>query len=77
MYNNIFEKTPIEVCSSHIYASFGNYCVQIGQLFEVQWDFKLTEKIEIDDIFLRRQLIVDFQTYSKTHCASNNWPILK
>ena len=36
---NIFEKTRIEVGSSHIYASFGIFCVQIGQLFEAQWVF--------------------------------------
>ena len=33
---NIFEKTLIEVGSSHLYASFGTFCVQIGQLFEAQ-----------------------------------------
>ena len=34
---NIFEKTLIEVGSSHIYTSFGTFCVQIGQLLEAQW----------------------------------------
>ena len=33
---NIFGKTLIKVCSSHIYASFGTFCVQIGQLFAPQ-----------------------------------------
>ena len=33
---NIFEKTFIEVGSSHLYASFVTFCVQIGQLFEAQ-----------------------------------------
>ena len=33
---NIFEKTLQEVGRSHIYASFGNFCVQIDQLFEAQ-----------------------------------------
>ena len=33
---NIFEKTLIEVGSPHIYASFGTFHVQIGQLFEAQ-----------------------------------------
>ena len=60
-----FWKTVIEVHSSHIYASFGNFYVQIGQLFEAQWDFKLSKKFEIDDIFLRSQRFVDFQTYFK------------
>ena len=65
MQQNIFEKTIVEVDSLHIYASFGTFNVQIGQLSEAQWDFKLSEKFEIDDIFLRRQPIVDFQTYFK------------
>ena len=30
---NILGKTLIEVCSLHLYASFGTFCVQIGQLF--------------------------------------------
>ena len=29
-----FRKTLIEGCSLHLYASFGNFCVQIGQFFE-------------------------------------------
>ena len=33
---NFFEKTLIEVGSSHIHASFGTFCFQIGQLFEAQ-----------------------------------------
>ena len=28
---NIFEKSLIEVCSTHLYASFDTFCVQIGQ----------------------------------------------
>ena len=36
---NIFEETLIEVGSSrtHLYASFGTFCLEIGQLFEAQW----------------------------------------
>ena len=30
---NIFGKTPKKTCSLHLYASFGTFCVQIGQLF--------------------------------------------
>ena len=40
---NIFEKTLKEIDCSHFYASFGTFCVQIGQPFEAQWDFKLSE----------------------------------
>ena len=71
----IFEKTLIEVGSSHLYASFGTFCVQIGQLVEVQWGFKLSEEFEIDIIFLRKQRFYRFPHFSKTHCTSTNWPI--
>ena len=47
-----------EICSSHIYNSFGTFCVQIGQIFEAQLDFKLSEKFEIDVIYR-------FQTFFK------------
>ena len=32
-----FQKTLPEVCSSNLYASFGTFCVQIGQLLAAQW----------------------------------------
>jgi len=62
---NIFEKTPIENGSSHLYASFGTFCVQTTQLFEAQRDFKLSEEFEIDVIFLRKQRFYRFQTFFK------------
>ena len=68
VHQNIFEKTLIEVGSSRLYASFGSFCVQIGQLFEAhsaQWDFKLSEEFEIDVIFHRKQWFYRFQTFSK------------
>ena len=34
----------MEVCSPHLYASFGNFCVQIGPLFAAQWVFKQSEE---------------------------------
>ena len=52
---NIFQKMFIEVGSSHLYASFGTFCESLN----------IRKNSEIDDIFLRRQLIVDFQTYFK------------
>ena len=61
----IFEKTLIEVGSSNLYASFNTFCVQIGQLFEAQWDFKLSEELEIEVIFLRKQRFHSFQTFFK------------
>ena len=36
---NIFEKTFTEIGSSHLYASFGTFCVQIGNFLEAQWVF--------------------------------------
>ena len=42
---NIFEKTLIEVGSSHLYPSFGTFCVQIGQLFEAQRVWKMHENV--------------------------------
>ena len=37
---DIFEKTLIAVGSSHLYASFGTFCVQIDKLCEAQWVFE-------------------------------------
>ena len=37
---NIFGKILLEVGSWHLYASFGTFCVQIGQFFEAQWVFE-------------------------------------
>ena len=62
---NILEKTLIEVDRSHFYASFGTFCVQIGQLFESLQDFKLSEKFEIDLVFLQKQRFYRFQTFFK------------
>ena len=41
MHNKIFlKKTLIEVGSSHLYASFGTFCVQIGQFLEAECFFE-------------------------------------
>ena len=61
---NICEKTLIEVGRAHLYASFGTFCVQIGQLFESQWDFKLSIELKIDLIFLQKEQFYRFQTFS-------------
>ena len=58
MYNNIFLKKTF---SPNLYASFGTFCVQISQLFEAEWVFKLSKEFEIDDIFLRKQKFLDVQ----------------
>ena len=44
LQQDIFEKILIEVGSLHLYASFGTFCVQIGQLFAPQWVFKHSEE---------------------------------
>ena len=54
-----FEKTLNELGSSHLYASFSTFCVQIGQLFEAQWELK------IDVILLRKRRFYRFQTFFK------------
>ena len=41
---NIFGNTQIEDCSSHLYASFVTFCVQIDQLFATQWAFEHSEE---------------------------------
>ena len=53
----MFEKTLKEDGSPHLYASFGTFCVQIGQLIAAQWLFEsclkfnksLSSKENVDD----------------------------
>ena len=33
---NIFDKTLTEVCNPYLYASFGTFYVQVGQIFAAQ-----------------------------------------
>ena len=58
IHQNIFEKTIIEVCNSHLYASFGNFCDQIGQLFEAQWLFVVL-CLKIDKSLSSKQNVVE------------------
>ena len=60
---NIFSKTLIEVGTSHIYASFGTFCVQIGQLFEAQWVFAKCMKT-VKSLFSKEK-DVDFEFFRK------------
>ena len=59
----IFEKTLTEVGSLHLYASFGTFYVQIGQLFEAQWVFEKCLKAA-KSLFLKEN-DVDFQFFRK------------
>ena len=71
-----FKKTRIEDCIPHLYASFGTFCVQIGQLFAAQWDFKHSEEFRNRQHFhFNNSDLSIFKHNSKTHCPSNNWPI--
>ena len=60
-----FWKISYRIGSSHLYASFGTFCVKIGQLFEAQWDLKLSKEFEIDVIFLRKHRFYRFRTFFK------------
>ena len=40
----LFKNFCLKKYSSHLYASFGTFCVQIGQLFVAQWVFKHSEE---------------------------------
>ena len=60
---NIFEKTLIEVGSSHIYVSFGTFCVKIGQLFEAQTVFEKCMKT-VKSPFSKENY-VDFEFFRK------------
>ena len=42
---NILGKTLTEVCSPHLYSSFGTFYAQIGHLFEAQWVFKHSTRV--------------------------------
>ena len=50
---------------THILRFFWHLWVQIGQLVEAQWNFKLSEEIEIDIFFLRKQQFYRFHTFIK------------
>ena len=55
---NIFEKTLIEACAPRLYASFGTFYAQIGQLFEAQWVFEVC--LKIDKSLSSKENVVDF-----------------
>ena len=41
-----FKKTLIEVCTHHLYASFGIFCGKIGKLFDAQRVFEVCILVE-------------------------------
>ena len=64
---NIFEQSVLKFGSSHLYSSFGTFCVQIVQLFEAQW--ALEECLNMDKSSFSKENVSD------SEWASNNWPI--
>ena len=70
---NIFDKNPLEVCSPHLYASFGTFSAQIGQLvFEVCLKIDNLCYIVIKGKCRRLQ---NSSECLKTHCATKILPI--
>ena len=55
---NIFEKTLTELGTSHLYASFGTFWVQIGQLVEAQWKFERSETAILPFSYIFQRLTV-------------------
>ena len=73
---NILEKNVLEVGSPNIYASFGTFCVKIGQLITAQCAFKHYEEFRNRRHFPSIRAIFRFYEHnSETRCVSNNWPI--
>ena len=64
---NIFEKILIEDGTSHLYASFGTFCVQIGQFLEAQWVFEKCFKT-LKSLFSKEN-DVDFEFFRKFKVA--------
>ena len=59
MWFSYSSKMLIEVGSSHLYASFGTFCVQIGQFLEAQWVLEKCLKM-VKSLFLKEN-DVDFE----------------
>ena len=60
---NVFEKTPIKVGSSHLYTSFGIFWVQSGQFLEAQWVFEKCLKT-VKSLFSKENY-VDIEIFRK------------
>ena len=62
MYNSIFlKKNIMKAGRSPLHASFGTFCVQIGQLFEAQWAFE--EFLNIDKSSFSKENVADFKFF--------------
>ena len=56
-----FEKTLMEVDSPYLYASYGTFCIQIGQSFETHWVFE--ECLNIDKLKVLKENVVVFELF--------------
>ena len=64
MNNKIFlKKTLTEFGSSHLYASFGTFCVQIGQLLKAQRVFE--KRMKTVKLLFSNENDVDFEFFRK------------
>ena len=63
LQENIFEKTLTEVNISYLYASFGTFCVQIGQFFEAQRVIEIFLK-KLKSLF-SKETDIDFEFFQK------------
>ena len=70
---NVFEKILVEVCKTHLYASFGTFYAKIGHLFEAQGVFQVCLKNrEIAVIEGKCRRFRNSSDYLKIHSAANN-----
>ena len=58
---NIFEQTLIKDVSLSLYASFGTFCIQIGQLFESKWAFE--KCLNIDKSLFSKENVADLNNF--------------
>ena len=62
LQQNIFEEALAEVGSSHLYAYFGTFCVEIGKFVDPQGIFE--KCLKIDQLLLLKENVVDFEILS-------------
>ena len=63
LQQNLFEKIHIEVGSSHLYAPFGTFCVQFGQILEAQRVFE--KCLKTVKLLFSKENDVDFEFFRK------------
>ena len=73
----MFEQKINKICSLLNNASFGTFCIPIGQLFDSQGVFegRLSQRLRFDVFEAKSMLNKKFPASSKTHCDWSNLPI--